>query len=93
MDVRSYIEDWELNRQGEIQALTKQGIVPAKHDAEAKLKSGELTPGDILGARPVLMGQAVGAIRSVVPAAEIVHDMVRGAIEALRAANRMVARL
>jgi len=40
----------------------------------------EISPSQMKSARPVLMGQAAGAITEVKPAAEIIHEMMTDAI-------------
>jgi NAD(P)H-dependent flavin oxidoreductase YrpB (nitropropane dioxygenase family) len=42
---------------------------------------------------PMMAGQAVGGINAVRPVAEIMHDMVNGAIAAMRRQTTMIARL
>jgi len=79
--------DWEENRQAEIRDLQSRGVIPVKA-YEEKVKKGELpVPSSdlILQIRPWLMGQAAGAVDDVKPAAEIVRDMVRQAVQVLRA--------
>jgi len=89
-----YILDWENNRLKEIQELTARGIIPTNHDADQKAKAGEeVTPEQMLAARPLLMGQAAGAIEDVKPAAQIIQEMVSTAVEILHKVHGKVAKL
>jgi NAD(P)H-dependent flavin oxidoreductase YrpB (nitropropane dioxygenase family) len=77
-----YAKDWEENRQHEIKELTSKGILPVAHDAAMREKNGEdVNPMDY---RPWLMGQAAGAINDVKPAADIINEMIDGAITIMR---------
>jgi NAD(P)H-dependent flavin oxidoreductase YrpB (nitropropane dioxygenase family) len=78
--------DWEENKQAEIRDLQSRGIIVVKN-YEEKVKKGELpVPSSdvILQIRPWLMGQAAGAIKDVKPAAEIIKEMVSGAVAILK---------
>lgn len=89
-----YIMDWENNRSGEIKELTSKGILPVKYDFEKRVENGEqISPQDIVKARPLLMGQCAGAIQDIKPAKEIIDDMVNECISTLRAVNSNVAKL
>eukprot|EP00211_Chloroparvula_japonica_P005872 CAMPEP_0119132618 /NCGR_PEP_ID=MMETSP1310-20130426/11934_1 /TAXON_ID=464262 /ORGANISM="Genus nov. species nov., Strain RCC2339" /LENGTH=357 /DNA_ID=CAMNT_0007123257 /DNA_START=77 /DNA_END=1150 /DNA_ORIENTATION=+ len=89
-----YIMDWETNRADEITDLLSRGIIPVKHDIEAKAEAGEEISADSLGqARPLLMGQVACAIHDVLPAQVIVDDMVRVAVDTIRTMNKTLARL
>lgn len=80
-----YIEDWENNRSQEIKELTSKGIIPVKHDYESKMDAGEvITPEQVMSARPLLMGQAAGAIEDIKPARDIINEMMNDAIQTLR---------
>lgn len=72
MRSNSYIREWH-SREEEIQKLCSQGVVPAEQD----LKSGK--PVDI----PFFMGEVAGSITDVLPAGQIVQDMVRDATDML----------
>jgi len=82
----AYNMDWEENRQQEIKELTSKGILPVYHDQAQQEKSGEevdfKTRMDMM---PLLMGQAAGAVNDIKPAAEIMEEMVTGAIATIRA--------
>jgi NAD(P)H-dependent flavin oxidoreductase YrpB (nitropropane dioxygenase family) len=92
-----YIMDWETNRSKEILALTGKGVLPYQHDIDEAVKSKEgITAERMKEAmewRPMLTGQVAGAIHEIKPAAEIINDMVRGAVEAIRRSNSRLAKL
>jgi len=81
----AYNMDWENNRAEEIKQLTSKGILPVYHDMAEKEKGGEevdfKTRMDMM---PLLMGQAAGAVDEILPAKDIMDDMVNTAISTLR---------
>jgi NAD(P)H-dependent flavin oxidoreductase YrpB (nitropropane dioxygenase family) len=72
-----YVEDWHNNRQEEIQELTSKGIVPAVHDIEQH-------PEKSMEARAWLIGRVAALIDDVLPAQQIVDDMVSEAVKILQ---------
>jgi NAD(P)H-dependent flavin oxidoreductase YrpB (nitropropane dioxygenase family) len=81
----AYNMDWEENRAAEIKELTGKGILPVYHDIAEKEKSGdEVDFKTRMEMMPLLMGQAAGAVNDIKPAAEIMEEMVQGAIQILR---------
>lgn len=80
-----YADKWESDPE-ELKRLTDKGIVPFERDLEA-------------GDAPVyawgnnIMGQAVGGISSIKPAAEIVEMFVSEAVEVLQKSPQMLAKL
>lgn len=76
LKVNSYIEDWH-SRPAEIQALCDKGIVPFEHDLD------EGKDFDF----PHIMGQVAGSIHAIEPAAKIVDDMVKEAVQVLKVGN------
>jgi len=86
-----YIREWE-DKQQEIKTLTSKGIIPVTHDLEKRKKEGKE---DMLVSQwqPLLSGQAAGAISDIKPAAEIITEMVTGAIESLRTSTALISRL
>merc|ERR1712151_1099132 len=81
-----YAEDWEKNRQAEIKELTSRGIVPFEKDLRE-----EKVP--IYQFSNTIMGQAVGGIKEVKPAGELVQEMIRQALEVLEGSQKFVSRL
>lgn len=86
-----YIVDWEENKSQEIKELTNKGILPAMADKERLDKSGEdvdfKTQMDMI---PLLMGQAAGAIDSVLPAQEIIDEMMSSACSILQGLQQQI---
>jgi len=88
-----YIMNWENERQKDIKELTAKGIIPVIQDIEQRSARGEeVSPKDMAAHRPLLMGQAAGAITDIKPAKEIMEDMMRGAIEAITQSGAMIVR-
>jgi NAD(P)H-dependent flavin oxidoreductase YrpB (nitropropane dioxygenase family) len=92
-----YIMDWETNRSKEILALTGKGVLPYQHDIDEAMKNNEpITKERMKQAmewRPLLSGQVCGAIHDIKPAAEIINEMVQGAIDTLKKSNNRLAKL
>lgn len=78
----SYNMNWEENRPNIIKDLTTKGIIPVHHDVEEMTKNGDKVPID--ATFPLLMGQVAGVIDEILPAKQIVDDMVTGCIKQLR---------
>ena len=93
--VNDYSKDWEENRQQELKTLLSQGTLPFKHDMEKwSAEKRELSPKDTIAMRPLLMGQAAGAIGTKgQPAKQIIHGMVSQAIDILRGNTSRISRL
>jgi len=73
----------------EIQELLNKGVIPIMNYAEKeeeKIKKGEIpmpSATEIANMRPLLVGQCAGAIHDILPAKQIIDDMVRVAIETI----------
>jgi NAD(P)H-dependent flavin oxidoreductase YrpB (nitropropane dioxygenase family) len=86
-----YIMKWENDRAQEIRDLTAKGLIPVVHELEQKSAKGEeVSPRDMAVYRPLLMGQAAGAIKDIKPAKEIMEDMLRTAMEALQQSTSLI---
>jgi len=86
-----YIVRWETERAKEIKDLTTQGIIPVIHDLNERSERNEApTPEQMISARPLLMGQAAGAIKDIKPAKQIIDEMVAEAMAAMRASNSLI---
>ena len=83
--------DWEDNRQEEIKELTNKGILPVMHDVAKREKAGEEVP--LSMTRYWLMGQAAGAVKDVKPAADIMNEMIDGAIAIMRGNVGIISRI
>jgi len=87
-----YISLWEDNRPSEIKELTSKGIIPAYHDIEERTKNNEeLDPSLLATYRPLLMGQCAGAITEILPALDIVNEIVTDAAKALRQSTNLIS--
>jgi len=85
-----YILDWETNRTKEIRELSSKGTIPVTWDSERVSREGIEV--DAAQYRPLLMGQAAGAIQDVKPAAQIINEMVSQAIQIMSANNRKIVK-
>ncbi|KAJ7504239.1 2-nitropropane dioxygenase [Mycena galericulata] len=78
-----YIDDWNTNRQAEIQALTSKGVIPHAHEMEnhpEKMAEGGRWP----------IGSVAALIHEVLPAKVIVDNMVEEAAAVLQHGGAMV---
>mmetsp|Transcript_45110 Transcript_45110/g.63136 ORF Transcript_45110/g.63136 Transcript_45110/m.63136 type:complete len:363 (-) Transcript_45110:40-1128(-) len=83
-----YIMDFEGNRADEIKSLTAKGVIPIRADIEKKAEAGEEIDAELMAAtRPLLMGQVAAAVHEIKPAAEIMAEMVNGAVSVIRQLN------
>ncbi|KAJ0423299.1 2-nitropropane dioxygenase [Aspergillus carlsbadensis] len=81
-----YVVNWEENRQAEIRELTGRGILPVAHDAEQHPDDDEILENIV----PYLMGIAAAQIDKVMPAREIVNEVVNEAAARLMAGSRAI---
>uniref|UniRef100_A0A7S4Q2F6 Nitronate monooxygenase domain-containing protein n=1 Tax=Alexandrium monilatum TaxID=311494 RepID=A0A7S4Q2F6_9DINO len=79
-----YTRQWEES--GEIDSLCKRGVVPFERD----LRKGKA---HYYYFNNNIMGQAVGGIKEIKPAAEVVAELVNDALEVLDRSTKLVARL
>ena len=84
----------EENKQDIIKDYTSRGILPVPYGNEQKSVVEPLADDapitEWMARRPFLMGQAAGAIDNVLPAKDIVHEMVSTAVEHLNMASKYV---
>jgi NAD(P)H-dependent flavin oxidoreductase YrpB (nitropropane dioxygenase family) len=73
----AYVDDFHENRADKIKELCDQGIVPGTWDAARMQKEGTF---DLVAFRAHLMGQGAGAVSEMLPASEIIREMVEGTI-------------
>ncbi|KAI5286065.1 hypothetical protein KEM52_002158, partial [Ascosphaera acerosa] len=78
----AYIQNWEENRSAEIKELTSKGIIPVEHDLENV--PDDVDDEAIDGFRPWLMGNAAANIDKIMPAKDIVDELVTGAVANIR---------
>ncbi|KAJ3338895.1 hypothetical protein HDU93_008948 [Gonapodya sp. JEL0774] len=82
---------WEEERREEIKDLTARGVVPIYHDIEVMTKENDdLDPELMIQATPLLSGQVAGALSDILPAKQIVDEMVATAVQVLGGAARWV---
>lgn len=94
-----YAQLWERSRKQEMKELLQKGVIPYTKDLAAmnkakskkkKLENSEnfqmsyVAPQDASGMMPHLSGQVAGAINDVLSAEQIVQDMMKGAIAAIK---------
>ena len=65
----------------EIVELTSKGIIPVEHDMATRQ---EVDPMAMIKAMPLLSGQVAGAVKEILPAKEIVDDMVAMAVDVIK---------
>ncbi|KAJ6262562.1 hypothetical protein Dda_3373 [Drechslerella dactyloides] len=88
-----YVAAWEKNPAG-INALTSKGVVPVIHDLEQLARAGKPVPEEMeAGIRPILLGQAAGAIDKILPAKAIIDEMVYGTLELMKRCDQMRSKL
>eukprot|EP01064_Diplonema_japonicum_P017304 TRINITY_DN2537_c0_g1_i1.p2 TRINITY_DN2537_c0_g1~~TRINITY_DN2537_c0_g1_i1.p2 ORF type:complete len:387 (+),score=146.81 TRINITY_DN2537_c0_g1_i1:102-1163(+) len=86
-----YVMGWENNRQEEIRSLTSQGILPVKNEAMQAIKAKK--PWSIAKVHPMLVGQACGGVKEILPAKTIVDNLVTEAAAILAKRNQNIAKL
>lgn len=79
-----YVVDWNENRTEEIKSLTSQGLLPHEKELEKR-------PEISLQTRPWLSGAVAGLIKDILPAQQIVDNMVTEASEILTRNAGMVS--
>jgi NAD(P)H-dependent flavin oxidoreductase YrpB (nitropropane dioxygenase family) len=77
-----YVMDWELHRKEEATALLAQG--KRVHKTELARREALGDPLDFASTYPIIFGQACGGIKEVKSAAEIVDELVAGAVRAVK---------
>ncbi|KAF5316360.1 hypothetical protein D9619_006700 [Psilocybe cf. subviscida] len=78
-----FVAEWEANRQAEIKELTSKGIIPVYDELEKH-------PEKSIEARPWLMGSVAAVIKEVLPAQQIVDNMVSEAAAILQNNAKLV---
>jgi len=94
----AYNTNWEENRRDEIKKLTSQGIVPVIWDHEKRAREGKEASGEgnenfEEEGRALLMGQVAGAINNVLPAAEVMDEMVSTAVSIIKSLQGNLSKL
>ncbi|EGX48642.1 hypothetical protein TWF173_002535 [Orbilia oligospora] len=87
------IEEWHKHPD-KIQKLTSAGHIPVLHEITKLAKEGkDFPPEHEAGVRCVMLGQAAGAINEILPAKEIIDEMVYGAAALLKRTERIRSKL
>ena len=86
-----YVMSWATERAEEGRKLQAQGIIPTQHDVEQKTKRGEKV--SFLDYWPTICGQAAGGISEILPAEDIVKNMVSEAIAILQRNAGLISKL
>ena len=69
----------------EIIELTSKGIIPVEHDIATRSEEAEdIDPMMLIKAMPLLSGQVAGAVKEILPAKQIVDQMVETAVETIK---------
>jgi NAD(P)H-dependent flavin oxidoreductase YrpB (nitropropane dioxygenase family) len=89
--ITPYIKSWEVDRKDQIEKLCAEGVVPMQHDMKKAEEEGKTF--SLATAFPLLMGQCVGSIHEIKPAASIIEEMMGDAIASLRRNERKISRL
>ena len=76
-----YALDWANNKRDQITEMTSKGIIPVEHDMETQK---DVDPMMMLKAMPLLSGQVAGAVTEILPAKQIVDQMVETAVEMIK---------
>ncbi|KAK5107449.1 hypothetical protein LTR62_001247 [Meristemomyces frigidus] len=79
--INDYIRSWEVERPGEVKALTESGVVPLQKDMDDDKEV------DI----PFLMGQVAGEIKAIQPAKTIMEEMVSECVEILQSQQSYIS--
>lgn len=83
-----YVQKWE-SKPDEIKRLTSQGIIPVYHDLEHDDEEGTAEQG---ASERYLLGKCAAVIDDILPARQIVDNMVDEAVNALQGGARLLAR-
>lgn len=87
-----YVEEFEEFKRDKIREAQKTGVIAAPKELKEMFeKTGEAPP--VEARRPLLMGQAIGAVNKIEPAKKIVESMVAEAAEILQKNAKLVAKL
>lgn len=95
-----YLKDWEINRKGEIEELTANGIIPFQADWKKHEEAGTLAAQigyekgfSVADKHRFLMGQCSAAITSIKSSKEIIEGMMEEAVEVLKNRSSLIKKL
>lgn len=86
-----YITDFEEMHRDKIREAQKTGVIAGIADIENRIMAGETVEVD--ARRPLLMGQAVGAVKEITPAKQIVEEMMQEAIAVVKGSAKMISHM
>lgn len=84
-----YATEWMETRKDEMEELLEQGTIPVMYDSQTR----RITPADRLHVIPHLSGQVAGAIHEVLPAAQIVENMIADAVAIFNNMPKQISKL
>ena len=84
-------QEWEGKRREEMLAMQKKGVVVYKHLVQQARNKGEHF--DIAGTFPQYMGQCIGSIKKVMPAKDIIDEMMYDACQVMQENAALVSRI
>lgn len=87
-----YVENWNENRAAEIKELTSKGIIPHDHEMEKIKENPELMKQMAKAPRPWLIGRVSALIHDVLPAKQIVDNMISEAVEIINRDASLVSK-
>lgn len=82
----NYVKDWEQNRQKEIEELTSKGIIPYEHELDNGLEDTDENS-------RYLMGETAATVKEILPAKQIVEDMVNEAVQQIARVSKFQTKL
>lgn len=89
-----YIMDWEDNKAAQIKEKASRGVIAAVEDQQLMQTEGvELPLKKRMEMLPLLMGQAAGAIDAVLPAQQIMDNMVADAVQIFKQGAASISKL
>lgn len=88
----AYVREWEGKRRDEMYASLAKGKLPYEVD-RARHESASAEERDELKKVALLMGKVAGAISNLQPAAAIIEDMMRQAVQVMRGNAGMISKL
>jgi len=84
-----YLEEWHTKRRAEMEALIADGKIPLKHDVINK----RLSTMNAIKLTDSLMGIAAGLIKEILPAKDIIENMVNEAVVNMKRSAGFVCKL
>ncbi|KAF3906051.1 hypothetical protein ABW21_db0207154 [Orbilia brochopaga] len=93
VQMNPYVAAWE-KQPNKVKALIQKGVIPVTHDLDQLAKAGKPVPAEMeAGVRPILLGQAAGAIDEILPAKAIIDEMIYGTLQLMKRCDQMRSKL